>query len=63
MFPEISKRTLFTVGAAGLAAAALPGARRAAAQQTPRNALVIAAQIDDLVALDRAGSLDTLLFS
>jgi peptide/nickel transport system substrate-binding protein len=31
--------------------AALPGARRAEAQQTPRNAMVIAAQIDDLVAL------------
>ena len=52
MFPLISKRALFTASAAGLAAAALPGARQAAAQQTPRNALVIAAQIDDLVALD-----------
>lgn len=50
MTPRLAKRALLAAGAAGLAAAALP--RGAAAQGTPRNALVIAAQIDDLVALD-----------
>jgi peptide/nickel transport system substrate-binding protein len=48
---RISKRALFAAGGATLAAAALPGARPVLAQ-TPRNTLVIAAQIDDLVATD-----------
>jgi len=52
MFPRLSKRALFTVGAASAVVAGLPDSRRAAAQQTPRNTLVIAAQIDDLVATD-----------
>ncbi|MCZ8149510.1 MAG: ABC transporter substrate-binding protein, partial [Roseomonas sp.] len=52
MTPRLPKRALLTGGAAALAVAALPGTRRAEAQATPRNALVIAAQIDDLVALD-----------
>ncbi len=47
---RLGKRTLLATGGAALAFAALPG--RHAAAQTPRNALVIAAQIDDLVALD-----------
>mgnify|MGYP005848289913 CR=1 FL=1 len=51
MMPILSKRALFSAGGAALAAAALPGARPAEAQ-TPRNTLVIAATIDDLVALD-----------
>jgi peptide/nickel transport system substrate-binding protein len=48
---RLPKRALLTAGGAALAAAALPG-MRAAQAQTPRNTLVIAAQIDDLVALD-----------
>jgi peptide/nickel transport system substrate-binding protein len=52
MNPRLPKRALLTGGAAALAVAAISGARRAEAQQTPRTALVIAAQIDDLVALD-----------
>jgi peptide/nickel transport system substrate-binding protein len=52
MTARLPKRALFTGGAAALAVAGLPGLRRAEAQQTPRTALVIAAQIDDLVALD-----------
>jgi peptide/nickel transport system substrate-binding protein len=51
MSPRLPKRALLTGGGALLAAAALPGARPARAQ-TPRTALVIAAQIDDIVALD-----------
>lgn len=51
MMPVLPKRALLTAGGAAIAAAALPGARPAEAQ-TPRNTLVIAAQIDDLVALD-----------
>lgn len=51
MTPRFPKRALLSGGAAALAVAALPGARPATAQ-TPRTALVIAAQIDDLVALD-----------
>ncbi|HEV7458694.1 MAG TPA: ABC transporter substrate-binding protein [Roseococcus sp.] len=51
MMPSLPKRALLTGGGAALAAAALPGAQEAQAQ-TPRSALVIAAQIDDLVALD-----------
>ncbi|MGG5811573.1 ABC transporter substrate-binding protein [Falsiroseomonas sp. CW058] len=51
MTPRLPKRALLAGGGAMLAAAALPGARHAAAQ-TPRSALVIAAQIDDLVAID-----------
>lgn len=52
MNARLPKRALLTGGAAALAVAALPGARRAEAQQTPRNALVIATQIGDLVATD-----------
>ncbi len=48
MTPRMPRRAL--MGAA-LAAATLPAGREARAQ-TPRNTLVIAAQIDDLVALD-----------
>lgn len=51
MMPVLPKRALLTAGGAAITAAALPGARPAEAQ-TPRNTLVIAAQIDDLVALD-----------
>ncbi len=51
MTPRLPKRALLATGAALLGASALPGARRAEAQ-TPRNSLVIAAQIDDLVAVD-----------
>jgi len=49
--PVISKRALLSAGGALLAAAALPVSRPARAE-TPRTALVIAAQIDDLVAFD-----------
>lgn len=49
--PRLSKRALLSASGALLAAATLPAARTAHAQ-TPRSALVIAAQIDDLVALD-----------
>lgn len=49
--PVISKRALLSAGGALLAAAALPVSRPAHAE-TPRTALVIAAQIDDLVAFD-----------
>jgi peptide/nickel transport system substrate-binding protein len=48
---RIAKRSLIAGGGAALALATLPGAREASAQ-TPRTTLVIAAQIDDLVALD-----------
>ncbi|MDO9502016.1 ABC transporter substrate-binding protein [Falsiroseomonas sp.] len=51
MIPSLSKRTLLSAGAAALVMGAVPGARIAQAQ-TPRNALVIAGTIDDLVALD-----------
>lgn len=51
MTVRVSKRHLIAGGGAALAVSALPGARQASAQ-TPRNTLVIAAQIDDLVALD-----------
>lgn len=51
MTPRLPKRALLAGGAATLAVAALPASRPAQAQ-TPRNTLVIAAQIDDLVALD-----------
>jgi len=51
MTPRLTKRALVAGGAASLAAAALPGARPAVAQ-TPRTAMVIAAQIDDIVATD-----------
>jgi peptide/nickel transport system substrate-binding protein len=51
MMPILPKRALLTAGGAAIAAATLPGARIAEAQ-TPRNTLVVAAQIDDLVALD-----------
>jgi peptide/nickel transport system substrate-binding protein len=51
MTPRLPKRALLAGTGAALAAAALPGARQAAAQ-TPRTALVIAAQIDDIVAVD-----------
>ena len=47
----ISKRSLLSAGGVLLAGATLPFSRTAVAQ-TPRSALVIAAQIDDLVALD-----------
>ncbi|MFM8767233.1 MAG: ABC transporter substrate-binding protein [Rubrivivax sp.] len=47
----LSKRALLSAGGALVAAAALPVSRQVHAQ-TPRTALVIAAQIDDLVALD-----------
>ncbi len=50
MTSRIARRSLLAVAGAGVAST-LPGTRRAAAQ-TPRNTLVIAAQIDDLVALD-----------
>jgi peptide/nickel transport system substrate-binding protein len=48
---RVSRRHLIAGSSAAAAAAALTGAREARAQ-TPRNTLVIAAQIDDLVALD-----------
>jgi len=51
MIPSLSKRVLFSAGVAALAAGGVSGARTAQAQ-TPRTALVIAATIDDLVALD-----------
>jgi peptide/nickel transport system substrate-binding protein len=50
MTHRLGKRALLTATGAALAAAALP--RGAAEAQTPRNVLVIAAQIDDIVALD-----------
>ncbi len=52
MTPRLPKRALLAGTGAALAAAALPGSREAAAQGTPRSALVIAAQIDDIVAVD-----------
>jgi len=48
---RLSKRAMLSASGALLTAAALPIARPVQAQ-TPRTALVIAAQIDDLVALD-----------
>lgn len=48
---RVSKRHLIVGGSAAAAAAALSGAGEVRAQ-TPRNTLVIAAQIDDLLALD-----------
>jgi peptide/nickel transport system substrate-binding protein len=51
MTPRIPRRALIAAGAGALGATALPPTREARAQ-TPRNTLVIAAQIDDLVALD-----------
>jgi peptide/nickel transport system substrate-binding protein len=50
--PRLSKRSMLTAGGALVAAAAVPALPRSASAQTPRTALVIAAQIDDLVALD-----------
>jgi peptide/nickel transport system substrate-binding protein len=50
MTHRLGKRALLATGGAAVTFAALPG--RQATAQTPRNALVIAAQIDDLVALD-----------
>jgi peptide/nickel transport system substrate-binding protein len=49
--PRLTKRALLGAGGALLAGATL-SVPRAAQAQTPRTALVIAAQIDDLVALD-----------
>ncbi len=49
MTTRLGKRELLTTGGAALALTGLPCI---AAAQTPRTALVIAAQIDDLVALD-----------
>jgi peptide/nickel transport system substrate-binding protein len=51
MMPVLRKRALLTAGGAAIAAAALTGARPAEAPP-PHNTLVIAPQIDDLVALD-----------
>lgn len=51
MTPRLTKRALLAAGGAGLAVAALPTGREAGAQ-TPRTALVIAAQIDSIVATD-----------
>lgn len=50
MIPRLGKRALLARGGAAVGLAALPAS--IAGAQTPRNALVIAAQIDDLVALD-----------
>jgi len=47
---RVGRRAVLGTGGAALAAAALPAGT--ALEQTPRNALVIAAQIDDIVALD-----------
>jgi len=49
---RLSKRSMLTASGALVAAAAVPALPRSASAQTPRTALVIAAQIDDLVALD-----------